>query len=67
MLAGVFLLASFMGGMTHSIVAGFTRDVHRFWWWSAGALIAGIAGIAVWRRMRDVRRAARQRGSPPPT
>jgi membrane protein implicated in regulation of membrane protease activity len=47
-LGGVFLLASFMGGMIHSIVAELTRGTHRAWWAAALLLIGVTAGLA-WR------------------
>jgi hypothetical protein len=65
-LAGVFLLASFMGGMTHSIVADLTRGAHKAWWWGGALLVVSCAGILVWYRRRRAVRAmpADQKSSP---
>ena len=48
-LAGVFLLASFMGGMTHSIVAELTDGAHKVWWAAVLLVLGVLAGLA-WRR-----------------
>ncbi len=51
LLAGVFLLASFMGGMTHSIVAELTQRGHQAWWVGGFIGVIVLAGLA-WRRFR---------------
>ncbi len=68
-LAGVFLLASFMGGMTHSIVAELTHGAHKTWWAFALLVIGIIAGL-LWRyftRTLPGRSADARAKSPPHT
>lgn len=61
-LAVAFLLASFLGGMTHSIVAEFVRNGLPWWTGVAGAIVIGGA----WAAYRAVRRRAGGTGSNPP-
>lgn len=51
-LASVFLLASFMGGMTHSIFAELTHGAHSAWLWGAGLLVIGLIAALAWRWSR---------------
>lgn len=54
-LASVFLLASFMGGMTHSIFAELTHGAHSAWLWGAGLLVLGLIAALTWRWSRRAR------------
>lgn len=64
-LAGAFLLASFLGSMTHSILAQLTREGRPWWAWGVGTVVVcGIAWVA-FRALR--RRAGRVDPDPPKT
>jgi len=49
--AGLFLAASFIGGMVHSILAELAR-AHQLWWWLGGALLFVLLWAWYWRRRR---------------